>query len=65
MALSTARYSIPVEDFLRIQSNPMNGCGWSPDRYTRLDREALFQLKQGGAVDHDAAMLLNQKAAAP
>jgi hypothetical protein len=43
----------------------MNGCGWPPDRYTRLDTEALFQLKQGGAVDHDAAMLLNQKAAAP
>jgi hypothetical protein len=43
----------------------MNGCEWSPDRYTRLDTEALFQLKQGGAVDHDAVMLLNQKAAAP
>lgn len=33
------------------------------NRYTRLDTEALFRLDQGGAVDHDAVMLLNHKAA--
>ena len=33
------------------------------NRYTRLDTEALFRLDRGGAVDHDAVMLLNHKAA--
>jgi Fic family protein len=33
------------------------------NRFTRLDTEALFRLDQGGAVDHDAVMLLNHKAA--
>jgi Fic family protein len=33
------------------------------NRYTRLDTEALFRLNEGAAVDHDAVMLLNHKAA--